>query len=48
MVKKKKVEQEDTERDDLDAIEEWEAGDDDLDADLEADLEEADDEPTQG
>ncbi len=43
--KKKKVDQENTERDDLDAIEEWEAGEEDLDEELEADLEEADDEP---
>ena len=48
MVKKKKVDQEDTEREDIDAFEEFEAGDDDLDAELEADLEddlEDDEEP---
>lgn len=42
MVKrKKKVEQEDTEREDLDAFEEFEAGEEDFDAELEADLEES-------
>lgn len=45
MVKKKKVEQEDTEREDIDAFEEFEAGEDDLDADLEDDLEDDDEEP---
>jgi flagellar motor switch protein FliN len=45
MVKKKKTEQEDTEREDLDAFEEFEAEEEDLDEDLEDDLEEADEEP---
>jgi flagellar motor switch protein FliN len=45
MVKKKKVEQEDTEREDIDAFEEFEADEDDLDAELEDDLEDADEEP---
>jgi flagellar motor switch protein FliN len=44
MAKKKKAEQEDTEREDLDAFEEFEAGDEDFDAELEADLEDDEDE----
>jgi len=44
MVKKKKSEQEDTEREDLDAFEEFEAGEEEFDEELDADLEEEEEE----
>jgi len=45
---KKKNEQEDTEREDLDAFEEFEEGEEDFDDELDVDLEEEEEEPLEG